>query len=216
MSVVTASVVTVGGAGVGLAVVGPTGAFSNDPGADSREPTPRPPEQVSRSAACSDGAHALASTLSQRSPTYRKLSPTSGTVHQWICPDFNGDHRRDIAFTFGGGSGGAGVWAAFRAKPGRRWEKVYESPGGLALRIRWRRPAIEIDGVHTACHWSPADSSGGRAISSRPIDDSGLPQPKSKHARRRGGILGGRCHRRTSSCFDGCLKSSTTKATSTG
>ena len=151
MSGVTASVITVVGAGVGLMVAGVTGAFSNDSGAARREPTPAPPQHASRSAACRGGAHALASTLMRRSPQYNKPSPTLDVVHDEICPDFDGDGRRDIAFTFAGGSGAAGVWAAFRARPGARWQKVYESPGGLGLLIRWRRPAIHIKGSNAGC-----------------------------------------------------------------
>jgi hypothetical protein len=151
LSGVTASVVAAVGAGVGLAVAGVTGAFSPDAGTTPGQPIPSP-SQLSRSAACEHGAEGVANTLRRRSSAYRRF-PTALPVIDQICPDFDGDNLRDIAFTFAGGSGGAGVWAAFRARPGGRWQKVYESPGGLGLLISWRRPAIYIRGANAGCPW---------------------------------------------------------------
>jgi hypothetical protein len=147
----TASVVAGVGAGVGLAVAGLTGAFSTDPEAPARKAIPSA-AQPSRSAACAHEAQGLANTLSRRTSISRRY-PTAAPVVDQICPDFDGDKLRDIAFTFAAGSGGAGVWAAFRAREGGGWRKVYESPGGLGLLISWRRPAIYIQGANAGCPW---------------------------------------------------------------
>ena len=151
LSGVTARVVAALGAGVGLAVAGVTGAFSTDPDPPPRKPIPSA-TQPSRSAACAHGAQGLANTLSRRTSISRRY-PTAAPVVDQICPDFDGDKLRDIAFTFASGSGGAGAWAAFRARPGGGWQKVYESPGGLGLAIGWRRPAVYIRGANPGCPW---------------------------------------------------------------
>jgi hypothetical protein len=152
LSGVTASVVAGVGTGVGLAVAGLTGAFSTDSETPPTKPIPSP-TQPSRSAACAHGAERLANTLRRRTSAYRPF-PTEVPVVDQVCPDFDGDKLRDIAFTFAGGSGGAGVWAAFRARPRGGWQKVYESPGGLRLLIHWRRPAIYIQGANAGCPWN--------------------------------------------------------------
>ena len=80
-----------------------------------------------------------------------------GGVGQYVCLDFSGDGRQDLAFTInGGGSGGAFEWVAYVATQRGSWRRVLRHRGGtshLGVEARGKRIVI------TSPRYAEGDSS---------------------------------------------------------